>query len=164
MGEVVSHRLGLGKGCSLGKARAAAAGMLRQAEIEAPELDARLLLCHATGLSHEAYVAGLKAELSLEASARFGSYVERRLNGEPVSRIVGYREFYGRPFGIDASTLDPRADTATLIEAALAVVDRKGLRESPLKLLDLGTGSGCILITLLAELPKASGIGVDASV
>jgi release factor glutamine methyltransferase len=158
MAKVVSHGLGLGEAC------AAAAGMLRQAEIEAPELDARLLLCHATGLSHEAYVARLKAELSPEATARFSSYVERRLDREPVSRIVGYREFYGRPFGIDASTLDPRADTETLIEAVLEVVDRKGLRESPLKLLDLGTGTGCILITLLAELPKASGIGVDASV
>jgi release factor glutamine methyltransferase len=158
MGKVVSHRLSLGKAC------AAAAGMLRQAEIEAPELDARLLICHATGLSHEAYVASLEAELSHEATARFSSYVERRLDREPVSRIVGYREFYGRPFGIDASTLDPSADTETLIEAVLEVVDRKGLRESPLKLLDLGTGSGCILITLLAELPKASGIGVDASV
>jgi release factor glutamine methyltransferase len=85
--------------------------------------------------------------------------VERRLAGEPVSRIVGIREFYGRPFHIDASTLDPRPDTETLIEAALSLVDR----EKPVKLLDLGTGSGCILVTLLAELPRATGIGVDRS-
>ncbi len=90
--------------------------------------------------------------------------IERRLAGEPVSRILGVREFYGRPFRIDASTLDPRADTETLIEAALAIVDRKGLRQSPLKLLDLGTGSGCLLITLLAELPEANGVGIDVSV
>ena len=68
-----------------------------------------------------------------------------------------------RAFRIDASTLDPRPDTETLVEAALALVDREGLRERPLKLLDLGTGSGCILITLLAELPQASGVGVDVS-
>ena len=73
------------------------------------------------------------------------------------------REFYGRPFRIDGSTLDPRADTETLIEAALAIVDRKALRDSPLKLLDLGTGSGCHLITLLAELPEANGVGIDVS-
>lgn len=149
---------------TLRTAFAAAVRMLRQAKIETPELDARLLLCHATGLGHEAYVAGRDGELDARAAARFASFVERRLDGEPVSRIVGVREFYGRPFRIDACTLDPRADTETLIEAALAMVDRRGLRESPLKLLDLGTGSGCILTTLLAELPKASGIGIDASV
>ena len=144
---------------SLGDAHAAAARLLREVRIAAPELDARLLLCHAAGLSHEAYVAGLNAALAPDTAARFGAFVERRLAGEPVSRIVGVREFYGRPFRIDASTLDPRPDTETLIEAALGLVDR----EAPLTILDLGTGSGCILITLLAELPKASGVGVDAS-
>ncbi|MGC1180729.1 MAG: peptide chain release factor N(5)-glutamine methyltransferase [Methyloceanibacter sp.] len=158
MGEAASHPLSLGRACAV------AAGMLRQGRIDTPELDARLLICHATGLSHEAYVAGRDDRLKPEAAARFGSFVERRLGGEPVSRIVGCREFYGRPFRIDANTLDPRADTETLIEAALAVVGRKGLRESAVKLLDLGTGSGCILVTLLAELPKASGLGVDVSV
>ena len=73
------------------------------------------------------------------------------------------REFYGRPFRIDADTLDPRPDTETLIEAALEVIDREGWRQRPLRLLDLGTGSGCILITLLAELPMAIGVGVDVS-
>jgi release factor glutamine methyltransferase len=85
--------------------------------------------------------------------------VARRLAGEPVSRIIGIREFYGRSFRIDASTLDPRPDTETLVEAALGLVDR----EAPLDILDLGTGSGCILVTLLAELPRASGAGVDVS-
>ena len=65
----------------------------------------------------------------------------------------------GGSFRIDASTLDPRPDTETLIEAALGFVDR----ETPLSILDLGTGSGCILVTLLAELPRASGVGVDVS-
>jgi release factor glutamine methyltransferase len=143
----------------LSEASLAAARLLREARIAAPELDARLLLCHAAGLSHEAYVAGLNDALAPDAAARFGAYVERRLGGEPVSRIVGVREFYGRPFRIDASTLDPRPDTETLIEAALALAGREG----PLRLLDLGTGSGCILITLLAELPHATGIGIDKS-
>jgi release factor glutamine methyltransferase len=146
-------------GLSFSQAHIAAARLLRQAGIETPELDARLLLCHATGLSHEAYVAALNDALAPEAAARFGAHVERRLAGEPVSRIIGVREFYGRTFRIDQSTLDPRPDTETLIEAALAMVDR----ETPLDILDLGAGTGCILITLLAELPQASGVGVDKS-
>ncbi|MGH6826457.1 peptide chain release factor N(5)-glutamine methyltransferase [Methyloceanibacter sp.] len=136
-----------------------AARAFREAGIETPELDARLLLCHAAGLSHEAYVAGPNDTLTPDAAARLGAYVARRLAGEPVSRIIGFREFYGRPFRIDASTLDPRPDTETLIEAALGLVDR----EAPLDILDLGTGSGCILITLLAELPQATGVGLDLS-
>ena len=153
MGEFIASRL------SLGQAHTAAARLLREARIAAPELDARLLLCHATGLSHEAYVAALNDALAPDAAARFGASIERRLAGEPVSRIIGIREFYGRSFSIDASTLDPRPDTETLVEAALGLVDR----EAPLNILDLGTGSGCILITLLAELTQASGVGVDVS-
>lgn len=153
MGEFITSRL------SLGQAHTAAARLLREARIAAPELDARLLLCHAAGLSHEAYVAALNDALAPDAAARFGAFVERRLEGEPVSRIIGVREFYGRTFRIDASTLDPRPDTETLIEAALGLMEG----ETPLNILDLGTGSGCILITLLAELPRASGVGVDVS-
>src|SRR5512144_35013 len=153
MGEFITSRL------SLGQAHTAAARLLREARIETPQLDARLLLCHAAGLTHEAYVAGLDDALAPDAAARFGTYVERRLAGEPVSRIIGFREFYGRPFCIDQSTLDPRPDTETVIEAALAMVDC----EAPLDILDLGTGSGCILVTLLAELPKVIGLGIDKS-
>lgn len=153
MGEFITSRL------SLGQAHTAAARLLREARIETPQLDARLLLCHAAGLTHEAYVAGLDDALAPDAAARFGTYVERRLAGELVSRIIGFREFYGRPFCIDQSTLDPRPDTETLIEAALAMVDC----EAPLDILDLGTGSGCILVTLLAELPKVIGLGIDKS-
>lgn len=153
MGEFITSRL------SLGQAHTAAARLLREARIETPELDARLLLCHAAGLTHEAYVAGLDDALAPDAAARFGTYVERRLAGELVSRIIGFREFYGRPFCIDQSTLDPRPDTETLIEATLAMVDC----EAPLDILDLGTGSGCILVTLLAELPKVIGLGIDKS-
>jgi release factor glutamine methyltransferase len=141
----------------------AAARRFREASMASPELDARLLLCHATGLSHEAYVAGINDVLAPDAAARFAAYLARRLAGEPVSRIIGTREFYGRPFRIDQSTLDPRPDTETLIEAALELVGRRGLRETPLRILDLGTGSGCILITLLAELPLATGLGIDKS-
>ena len=157
MGEVASQRV------SLGQASSAAASLLRRASIETPELDARLLLCHAAGLTHEELVADGDAALPPDAAARFGASMERRLAGEPVSRILGVREFYGRPFRIDASTLDPRPDTETLIEAALSLANERGWREAPIRVLDLGTGSGAILVTLLAELPKATGIGVDVS-
>ena len=132
---------------------------MREARIAAPELDARLLLCHAAGLTHEAYVAGINDALAPDAAARFGAYVARRLAGEPVSRIVGIREFYGRPFRIDASTLDPRPDTETLIESALALAGG----EQPLSSSTSARGRGCILVTLLAELPRATGIGIDKS-
>jgi release factor glutamine methyltransferase len=139
----------------------AAARLLRQGGAETPELDARLLICHAAGLSHEDYVVGGNEALPPEAAARFAAAIDRRLRGEPVSRILGVREFYGRRFGIDASALDPRPDTETLVAAALQVVDGDRRRQAPLNLLDLGAGSGCILITLLAELPAATGVGVD---
>jgi release factor glutamine methyltransferase len=154
---------GESKGRTLREAFFAAAQLFRESGIATPELDARLLLCAAAGLSHEAYVAKGDDMLLPKTAARFAASIDRRLRGEPVSRILGSREFYGRPFRIDANTLDPRPDTETLVEAALAVIDREGWRERPLRLLDIGTGSGCILITLLAELPMAVGVGVDVS-
>ena len=148
---------------TLNQAFTAAAQVLRQGGIETPELDARLLLCHAAGLSHEAYIARSREALQPATRVRLDAGLARRLKHEPVARIVGTREFYGRKFHLDPHALDPRPDTETLIETALAHLARKGLRDSPLKLLDLGTGTGCILITLLAELPRARGLGTDMS-
>lgn len=141
----------------------AAARTLREGGIETAALDGRLLLCLASGLTHEALIARNREALSPEATALFEGYVARRLQGEPVSRIRGTKEFYGRRFGVDAHTLDPRPDTETLIEAALDLVVQKGWQSRPLRLLDLGTGSGCILLTLLAELKLAQGVGTDLS-
>jgi release factor glutamine methyltransferase len=140
-----------------------AASALRAARIETPELDARLLLCHAAGLTQEAYVASPKTLLSESATSRFDAVIARRLEGEPVSRIVGVKEFYGRTFAVDRHTLDPRADTETLIDAVLDTLSREGRRGERLRLLDLGTGTGAILLTLLAELPLAQGVGSDVS-
>ncbi len=147
--------------CSIQQAFVEAASVLRRAGIETAELDARLLLCHAAGLSHEAYVARAREALAPEAAGRLEAALRRRAAREPVSRIIGTREFYGRSFMVDASALDPRPDTETLIEAALDLIDANGGRQRPLSLLDLGTGTGCILLTLLAELPKARGVGTD---
>ena len=136
---------------------------LREAGIETPELDARVLLCHAAGLNHETYIARAREALPADAAPRFKDAIARRLAREPVARITGAREFYGRSFVLGKDTLDPRPDTETLIEAALDIVREQGWLEKPLKLLDLGTGTGCILVTLLAELPYAIGLGTDLS-
>jgi release factor glutamine methyltransferase len=143
--------------------RTAAASVLRNAGIETSSLDARLLLCEATGLTHEALVARGNETIVPDAAERLSGYLARRLEGEPVSRIKGVREFYGRDFLIDSHTLDPRPDTETLVDAALDVVAHTGWADRPLNVLDLGTGSGCILLTLLAELPQAQGVGTDIS-
>jgi release factor glutamine methyltransferase len=139
------------------------ASVLREAGIETPELDARLLLCHAAALTHESFVARAGEALQSEAAVRLEALVRRRASREPISHITGTREFYGRSFLVDESALDPRPDTETLIEAALALIEKTGRREEPLRLLDLGTGTGCILVTLLDELAKARGFGTDLS-
>jgi release factor glutamine methyltransferase len=93
-----------------------------------------------------------------EAHESILSTVHRRLAREPVSRIVGARAFWGRMFRVSPATLDPRPDSETLVAAALEVVAGRAVR-----ILDLGTGTGCLLLSLLAELPGASGVGVDIS-
>lgn len=154
----------MGETVTIRQAFARAGELFRDAGIETPELDARLLLRDATGLSHEQFVARAGDLLTADARARLDTVVARRLAGAPVSRILGVREFYGREFLVSPQTLDPRPDTETLIEAALALAAHDGWRDRPLDILDLGTGTGCILVTLLAELPHARGIGTDISV
>jgi release factor glutamine methyltransferase len=131
--------------------------------METPDLDARLLLCHAAEVTHEAFIARGREKLDAEAGARLERALARRLKREPVSRITGAREFYGREFLLGPETLDPRPDTETLVEAALMHAEARGGRNQSLAILDLGTGTGCILVTLLAELPKARGLGTDVS-
>jgi release factor glutamine methyltransferase len=132
----------------------------REAELPTPELDARLLVLDACGLTHEAYLLDPMRDLSAAEWSQIDTRRTRRLVREPVSRILGYREFWGRRFRIGPAVLDPRPDTETLIEAALAVAQNRQ-KGAPLNIIDLGTGSGCILLTMLAEIPNAWGIGVD---
>jgi release factor glutamine methyltransferase len=122
-------------------------------------LDARLLLQAASGLRHEDIVAEPDLMVPPDVAARFSMFIERRCRFEPVSRILGTREFYGRSFRVTPDVLDPRADTETLIGAALGLVKSKG----SLRILDLGTGSGAIAVTLLAELPEATAVASDLS-
>jgi release factor glutamine methyltransferase len=124
-----------------------------------PGLDARLLLQQAAGISHEALIADPHLLVLNEAEVTFHALLSRRLAGEPVSRILGEREFYGRDFRITPATLDPRPDTETLIAAALAFIPS----DRSCRIIDLGTGSGIIGVTLLAERPNARAVMTDTS-
>jgi release factor glutamine methyltransferase len=137
------------------RARLAAAGAAT------PDLDARLLVLQATGLSHAALVAEPRRLLDARQAEHLERLARRRIAREPVSRIAGEREFYGRPFLIGPATLDPRPETESLVECALR--HARGRPREPLRILDLGTGSGALLLSVLAELPLARGIGTDVS-
>jgi release factor glutamine methyltransferase len=144
--------------------REAAQRVLRQAltdnRIESAALDARILLCAALGIDHAALVRDPDALLGV-AAARLEAFALRRVSHEPVSRIVGHREFFGETFLIDPAVLDPRPDTECLVET---VLDRfRARKDDPLKILDLGVGSGAILAALLRALGHATGIGIDLS-
>ncbi len=145
---------------ALADALAAAARRLAQAGVEAPRREAGLLLGLATGWSRTEQLANDWAALTPAQAARLDELVERRCRREPFAYLAGSREFHGRPFQVGPGVLVPRPETETLIEAALEIwPDRK----QGLRILDLGVGSGCILLTLLAEFPAAAGVGVDRS-
>jgi release factor glutamine methyltransferase len=101
--------------------------------------------------------------LSPEITMRINEAAVRRLAGEPVSRIIGHREFWGLRFSLSPHTLDPRPETELLVNAVLDYVRAEGLGGSRLRILDLGTGSGCLLGAILSELPLVTGVGVDLS-
>ncbi len=145
----------------VGEAVRAIAATLRAAGIERPLDEARRLVASVAGLSAITVATEPGQALTPAAVAALADAARRRARREPLSRIVGWREFYGRPFRVSPATLDPRPDTETLIDAVLEIVDSEGGRLHPLSILDVGTGTGCILLTLLAELPHARGLGID---
>lgn len=127
--------------------------------IETAALDARLLLQAVCGVDHAGFISSQTHSLTAAQLSNLALLYSRRLNREPVSRILGETEFWSLPFTLSPDTLDPRPDTETLIELT---IDMIGVRKSePLRLLDLGTGSGCILLSLLHELPNSVGVGAD---
>jgi release factor glutamine methyltransferase len=133
---------------------------LKQAGIEGPRRDAVLLLSEASGLSPDRVRLQPDTALAPDVAARFEALVQRRLAREPVSQILGRREFWGLDFHITRDVLDPRPDSETLVAGVLAAIPDRG---APLRIVDFGTGSGCLLLSLLHELPDATGLGVDAS-
>ncbi len=129
--------------------------------IDEPEADARALLLEATGLAPLDLITGAGDALDEGAVARLECLVVRRLAGEPVGRIRGQRLFWGLPIRLSVGTLEPRHDSEALIEEALLRFETR--RGEALRVLDLGTGSGCLLLALLSEWPMARGLGIDLS-
>jgi release factor glutamine methyltransferase len=137
------------------------AARLGEAGIEEARAEAWLLLAAATGRGRAALVAGSGDALDRVARARLDGMLARRLAREPMAYILGEKEFWSLPLAVAPGVLVPRPETETVVEAALGQIRD---RTAPLRVLDLGTGSGCLLLALLSELPNASGIGIDASV
>ncbi len=149
---------------SVGQARRALARAFADASLEAPEIDARVLIGHVLGLDHGGLVAAADRVLDPPERERIGAVAARRLGREPVARIVGRREFWSLPVDVTPAVLVPRPETETLVEAALGLVGAGDPRDRSLLLADIGTGSGALLFALLSELPRARGIGTDRSV
>lgn len=139
---------------------AQAARQLADAGIVSAMLDARLLMQHVLGCDHAGLIQQAQHVLTSDEQTQFDALLARRLTREPLSHIVGVRAFWKDEFAVNASVLDPRADSETLIEA---VLDEVPDRLARLRILDLGTGSGCLLLSLLREYPHATGVGVDIS-
>ncbi|MHA7776291.1 peptide chain release factor N(5)-glutamine methyltransferase [Roseibium sp. M-1] len=131
----------------------------RAAGLPTPDLDAKLLVGAALGLDVSGLVLREHEDADAAAAVVAEDHARRRLDGMPVGRILGAREFYGRLFLLNPATLEPRPDTETLIEAVLA----QAPREAGLTICDIGTGTGAIAVTLLAELPRARMVAVDLS-
>ncbi len=147
----------------LASAIAATATRLARAGIVGARHEARLLVIEATGLPPATLVAEPRRPVADAQAGRLAALVARRAAREPLSRVVGWREFWSLRFALTADTLDPRPDSETLVAAALEAAESVGGRDRPLAVLDLGTGSGCLLLALLSELPLATGLGIDIS-
>ena len=134
--------------------------LMKAAGLDTPVLDARLIVQHALGISWDTLYLKEDRSLTEAERARLESELARRAAHEPVSRIVGRRHFWTLDLAVSPDTLDPRADTESLIETVVAAIPE---RNQPLRILDLGTGTGAILLALLAEYPNATGFGIDLS-
>lgn len=133
---------------------------LQQAGIADGRLEARLLLADATDWTLEKIVAERDTDLASGVVARVERLAARRLTREPMSHILGWREFWSLRFKVTPDVLTPRPDSETLVAAVLAALPD---RRAKLRVLDLGVGSGCLLLSLLHELPNATGVGIDRS-
>jgi release factor glutamine methyltransferase len=136
---------------------------LARAGVEGAASDVRRLVAAVLGIVAAKVLAEPERILTAAQFATLSACMARRARREPVSRILGEREFYGRTFAVTPATLDPRPETETLVEAALAAVREEGWNPDGVRILDVGTGTGCLLLTLLSELPGATGVGTDIS-
>jgi release factor glutamine methyltransferase len=156
----VTNLPGLAPGMTIAAARRAVTQAFRDAGMDSPDLDARLLVAQALGLDHAALASNGECQLADAEISAVAALAKRRLAHEPVARIVGHKEFWGLDFAVTRATLVPRPDTETVAEAALAAIP---VRSLPLRIADFGTGTGALLLALLSELPNAAGIGTDLS-
>lgn len=154
---------GLKAGDSVAQTADKVVQFFRSAALESAQADARILIAHALNLDRAGLAVQDDRILEPREIDAISARVARRLKHEPVSRIVGHREFWSLKIAIDSSVLDPRPETETVVEAALDWIVTRGLRNENLRVLDVGTGSGALLFALLRELPHASGIGTDIS-
>ena len=129
--------------------------MLTRLGFETAALDAKLLAGHALGLDALALATRENDPVAPEAAALLADFIQRRMGGESVARIIGEKEFYGLPFQLGPATLEPRPDTELLVDLAIAALPAGG------RLLDLGTGTGCIPIAILANRPDARAVATD---
>jgi release factor glutamine methyltransferase len=148
---------------TIATARRSLSEMLRQAGIDSPDADARLLITHALNLDRAALMADGERVLNPVETKAIDALAARRLRREPIARIFGAKEFWSLPLQVSEAVLVPRPETETVVEATLDFVTRDGLRMERLRLLDIGTGSGALLLALLSELPNAVGTGTDIS-
>ncbi len=133
---------------------------LQAAKIESASLDVRLLLQHVLKIKSATHLLDETHKLSSAQEQQFQMLIEERICRKPMAHILGKREFWSLEFTVTEDTLDPRPDSETLIEA---VLEQRFSRAAPLRILDMGTGTGCLILTLLTEFPNATGVAVDAS-
>jgi release factor glutamine methyltransferase len=145
-------------------ARRAVTARLKRASVDSADLDARILVGSVLDLDLTGLIAAAARIITDDEAEYLEDFARRRIAGEPVARIVGLKEFWGLPLRLSPATLVPRPDTETVVEAALEILRPESRRESPLRIADLGTGSGAILLALLSELPDAFGVGTDISI
>ncbi len=148
---------------TLGHAVDQGAADLAAAGIDTARLDARLLTARVLGRDASFVLTHPETELSAAQQDAAQSLIARRAAHEPVSRILGEREFWSLTFRVTGATLTPRPETETLVEDALARIRAMGREGEALRILDLGTGTGCLLLAVLSELPRAEGLGIDIS-
>ena len=154
---------GLKAGASVSETLHLVAQSFRNAAVAEADVDARVLVGHALRLDRARLIAQSDRILETREIDAISALCARRLKHEPVSRILGQREFWSLPLRVTPDVLVPRPETETIVEAALDFVVRGGLRMEKLRILDIGTGSGALLLALLRELPNATGVGTDIS-
>ena len=148
---------------ALGSTLRAARSRLAAAGVATPDIDARLIVEHFSGTTRSDAISSPERELGEAVVAAIDAALERRVHGEPVHRILGFREFYGLKLMLSPETLEPRPDTETLVDLVLPIVREVAEREGVCRILDLGTGTGAIPLALLDQVPQAVAVGVDIS-